>query len=233
MSAEMISQLLENASKEPARAEIPAPADRPRPEPVSALRSWDGALGYLERGMDALGGADGFISEDREEFHPRELRRLLSFLREIGKRDLNASRECDAAELLGVAREDLVEIAAQRRVPLLIDVAPPVGFFVIGSELDARLGLEALVLGHVALCAPGDRLRIAVAVEEGDQTTLTAASDGRFDVDLGAFFAEEPSSAPAEGFGPAALRCGVALLGMRREQCDLSGKERGEIKLRL
>jgi len=233
MSAEMIYRLLENVKKEASPpGDLAAAAEAPHLETGPTFPGWDDAFDYLERGFDARPGAADAGSAEQAA-HSREWRRVLADLREIGKRDQNASCECDAAGLLAQAREDLIDFAAAHGAPLLVDAASPATFFVVGSEFDARLGLEAIVLGLVGLRAPGDRLRISIATEDGDQTILRAAADRRFDLELESFFGDGPDAARAASFGLTALRCGAALLGLRPEQCDLSGKERGEIKLRL
>jgi len=228
MSTEMIYRFVENAkaaSTEPGSGEACA---RTPTGSTPVFPGWDNVLDYLARETD--GASDR--AEEAELVGRGDRRRILSFLRRLGRRDLQDSQECDAARLLADLREELIEAAAERGVPLLVDVAPPAQFYVIGAPVDARLGLEAIVLGLASLCRRGCRLRIKLA-EEGDQTALTARTDGAFGVDLGAFFPEEPSGIPAGSLALAALQCGVALLGLRREQCDLSAVERGVVEILL
>lgn len=232
MSTEMIYRFVENAK---AGSALPRPGEAcaagPQRGSSPLFPGWDNVLDYLERGTECVGGSSETV-EEAEAVWPGDRRRVLSFLRRLGKRDLQDSQECDAARLLADLREELIEAAAERGVPLLVDVEPPAKFYVIGAPIDARLGLEAIVLGLASLCRTGCRLRVKLA-SGGDQTALTATTDGEFGVDLGAFFAEEASCIPAGSLALAALQCGVALLGLRREQCDLSAIERGVVEILL
>jgi DNA-binding NarL/FixJ family response regulator len=224
VSAELICKVAEDArsrarpaasaSKEKSLFDLPAPRN-----PV--LAQLDAPLAFLEQELERL--LHGGEGDDRRAAAPMTLLAIARYARQLGAREVRRSVECDAADILAAMREGLFEAAAELGAPLLLDVKAPAKFLLVGSALDAKLGLEAIVLGLLYRCAPGGRLRVTVECD-GDETRLRAKGDLPLIADPAAFFPD--ASAVSADFGAAALQSGAALLGLRREQCVVL--DRGE-----
>ena len=206
---------------------VPGP-ESCRDEPNSALRA---SLAYVEQGLARLDlHAEAGI---KAKPHPpaSDLLTILGYARRLVGREARSSCECDGAALLAGLEGDLVDAAAAAGVALLVEAPAPAKFLVVGGPEDARLGLEAIVIGLLRRCEKGSRLRIDLRAE-GDETRLRATGDAPLVEDACAFF--PPDAEEAEfAYATSSLRCGAALLGLRPEQIDLSEKARGVVEICL
>jgi CheY-like chemotaxis protein len=196
--------------------------------PNAALRA---ALAYVEQGLARLDlNAEAGLNAAA---NPRaaDLLTITGYARRLLGRDARASCECDGAALLAALQEDLIDAAAQAGVALLVEASAPARFFVVGAPDDARLGLEAIVIGLLRACEKGSRLRIDLRAE-GEVTRLRAAGDAPLVESRCAFFAPEDEEAEFD-YATSSLRCGAALLGLRPEQIDLTESGRGVVQVCL
>jgi DNA-binding NarL/FixJ family response regulator len=199
-----------------------------REAPNGALRA---SLAYVEQGLARL----DLHAEAGVEAKPHppagDLLTILGYARRLVGREARSSCECDGAALLAGLDGDLVDAAAAAGVALLVEAPAPAKFLVVGGPEDARLGLEAIVVGLLRSCEKGSRLRIDLRAE-GDETRLRATGDAPLVGDACAFFPPEGEEAEFD-YARSSLRCGAALLGLRPEQIDLSEKARGVVEICL
>ncbi|MFY9657187.1 MAG: response regulator [Methylocystis sp.] len=198
-----------------------------RDAPNGALRA---SLAYLEQGLARLDLHAEAGLEAKPNPPAADLLTILGYARRLVGREAH-SCECDGAALLSGLHGDLVDAAAAAGAALLVEAPAPAKFLVVGEVEDARLGLEAIVIGLLRNCEKGSRLRIDLRVE-GDQTRLRATGDSPLVGDLCAFFPPEGEEAEFD-YATSSLRCGAALLGLRPEQIDLTEKGRGVVEICL
>lgn len=189
------------------------------------------SLAYVEQGLARLDLNAGAALAVTSDPPAADLLTIIGYARKLIGRDPGSSRECDGAALLSALQDDLIDAAADAGVALLIEAPAPAKFFVVGAPDNARLGLEAIVIGLLRACEKGSRLRIDLR-SESEETRLRARADAPFVASLCAFFAPEGEEA-AFDYSTSSLRCGAALLGLRPEQIDLSEKGRGVVQIFL
>ena len=199
-----------------------------RDAPNGALRA---SLAYVEQGLARLDLHAEAGLEARPHPPAGDLLAILGYARRLVGREGRSSCECDGAALLSSLHGDLVDAAAAAGVALLVEAPAPAKFLVVGGSQDARLGLEAIVIGLLRSCEKGSRLRVDLRAE-GDETRLRATGDAPLVGDACAFFPPEGEEAEFN-YATSSLRCGAALLGLRPEQIDLSEKGRGVVEICL
>ncbi len=196
--------------------------------PNGALRA---SLAYVEQGLARLDLHAEAGIEAKPHALAGDLLTILGYARRLVGREARSSSECDGAALLSALHGDLVDAAAGAGVALLVEAPAPAKFLVVGGQEDARLGLEAIVIGLLRSCEEGSRLRIDLRAE-GDETCLRATGDAPLVHDACAFFPPEGEEAEFD-YATSSLRCGAALLSLRPEQIDLSEKARGVVEICL
>ncbi len=196
--------------------------------PNAALKS---SLAYVEQGLARLDLQAGVGLEAPLGPPAADLLTIMGYARRLAGRDARTSRECDGAALLSALKDDLIDAAADAGVALLIEAPVSAKFFVMGAPDDARLGLEAIVIGLLRACEKGSRLRIGLS-GDGDETRLRATADAQLVSNLCAFFAPEGDEAECD-YATISLRCGAALLGLRPEQINLAESGRGVLQICL
>ncbi len=205
----------------------PSGAETCADAPNAALRA---SLAYVEQGLARLDlNAEGL--ETAANPRAADLLTITGYARRLLGRDARASCECDGAAVLAALQDDLIDAAAEAGVALLVEARGPARFFVVGALDDARLGLEAIVVGLLRACEKGSRLRINLRAE-GEETRLRATGDGLLAENHCAFFAPEGDEAEFD-YATSSLRCGAALLGLRPEQIDLTESGRGVVQISL
>jgi len=206
----------------------PSGSEACRDAPNAALRT---SLAYVEQGLARLDlNAEACLDAPANP-PTADLLTILGYARRLLGRDARSSCECDGAALLSALHSDLIDAASAAGVALLIEAPAPAKFLVVGGREDARLGLEAIVIGLLRACEKGSRLRIDLRAE-GDETRLRATGDAPLVRDLCAFFPPEGEDAELD-YAKSSLRCGAALLGLRPEQIDLAEKGRGVVQICL
>jgi len=237
ITSSLIREVVERAATrrrvEPAKPRdgakaAPSGSETCRDAPNAALRA---SLAYVEQGLarldlNAEAGLDGLVNPAAAD-----LLTIVGYARRLLGRDARSSCECDGAALVFDLHADLMDAAAAAGVALLIEASGPAKFFVVGGAEDARLGIEAIVIGLLRACEKGGRLRIDLRAD-GDETRLRATGDAPLVEDLCAFFPTEGDAADFD-YATSSLRCGAALLSLRPEQIDLSEKGRGVVQICL
>jgi len=196
--------------------------------PNAALRA---SLAYVEQGLARLDFNAEAGLDTTATPRAADLLTITGYARRLLARDARASCECDGAALLAALQDDLIDAAAQAGVALLVEASGPTKFLVVGEPEDARLGLEAIVIGLLRACEKGSRLRIDLRAES-EETRLRATGDRLRVENICAFFAPEGEEADFD-YATSSLRCGAALLGLRPEQIDLTENGRGVVQICL